>query len=95
MVLFDYTLAPMGKNVLTAPEIVDAMRAGMADNKDSPVFAAAPMFLQESLLMPYTFGMDFVRTVLAQQGQGRGLLGHAGASARWTLVRSCSRRLIC
>ncbi len=45
------------------------MRAGMADNKDSPVFAEAPMFLKESLLMPYTFGLDFVRTVLANKGK--------------------------
>jgi hypothetical protein len=69
VVLLDYTLAPMGKDILTAPELVDAMRAGMADNKDSPVFAAAPMFLRESLIMPYTFGLDFVRTVLAAKGK--------------------------
>ena len=69
VVLLDYTLAPIGKNILTAPEIVDAMRASMADNKDSPVFAAAPMFLRESLLMPYTFGLEFVRTVLAAKGK--------------------------
>jgi len=69
VVLLDYTLAPTGKDIVTAPEIVDAMRASMADNKDSPVFAAAPMFLRESLLMPYTFGLDFVRTVLANKGK--------------------------
>jgi hypothetical protein len=69
VVLFDYTLAPMGKDVLSASEIVDAMRAGMADSKDSPVFAAAPMFLRESLMMPYTFGTDFVRTVLTRKGK--------------------------
>jgi hypothetical protein len=68
-VMFDYMLAPLGKNLLTAPEIVAAMRAGMSDNKDSPVFAGAPMFLKESLMMPYTFGLDFVRTVLAQKGK--------------------------
>ena len=69
VVLLDYSLAPMGKSVVTAPEIVDAMRAGMADNKDSPVFAAAPMFLRESLIMPYTWGTDFVRTVLTSKGK--------------------------
>ncbi len=68
-VLFDYTLAPMGKSILTAPDFVKAMRAGMADNKDSPVFAAAPMFLKESLLMPYTFGLDFIQTVLQNKGK--------------------------
>ncbi len=69
VVLLDYTLAPTGKDILTAPEIVDVMRASMADSKDSPVFAAAPMFLQESLVMPYTFGLEFVRTVLAKKGK--------------------------
>ena len=69
VVLLDYTLAPMGKDVVSAPEIFDAMRAGMADNKDSPVFAAAPMFLRESLMMPYTWGTDFVRTVLTSKGK--------------------------
>src|SRR5271165_206014 len=69
VVLLNYSLAPMGKDVVTAPDIVDAMRAGMTDNKDSPVFAAAPMFLRESLTMPYTWGTDFVRTVLTDKGK--------------------------
>ncbi len=69
VVLLNYTLAPMGKDVVSAPEIFDAMRADMADNKDSPVFAAAPMFLRESLMMPYSWGTDFVRTVLASKGK--------------------------
>ncbi len=69
VVWFDYTLAPMNKNILTAPEFVDAVRASMGDSKDSPVFSQAPLFLKESLLMPYTFGLDFVRTVLANRGK--------------------------
>lgn len=68
-VMFDYSLAPLGKNLATAPEVVAAMRATMADSKDSPVFSAAPMFLKESLLMPYTFGLEFVRTVLVNRGK--------------------------
>ncbi|MFZ0912910.1 MAG: hypothetical protein WAN09_06430 [Candidatus Korobacteraceae bacterium] len=75
VVLVDYTLAPIGKDILTAPEFVDVMRASMADNKDSPVFAAAPMFLRESLLMPYTFGLEFVRAVLAKNGKEAAYLG--------------------
>src|SRR5271166_1552920 len=75
VVLLDYTLAPMGKDVVSAPEIFDAMRAGMADNKDSPVFAAAPMFLRESLMMPYTWGTDFVRTVLTSKGKDAAYAG--------------------
>ncbi len=75
VVWFDYTLAPMGKNILTAPEFVDAVRAAMGDNKDSPVFSAAPVFLKESLLMPYTFGLDFVRAVLANKGKEAAFAG--------------------
>jgi hypothetical protein len=85
VVLFNYTLAPMGKDVVSASEIVDAMRAGMADSKDSPVFAAAPMFLRESLMMPYTWGTDFVRTVLTRKGKGAaytGLLEHPPVDTR-------------
>ena len=41
-VMFDYMLAPLGKDLLTAPGVVSAMHAGMADSKDSPVFAQAP-----------------------------------------------------
>ena len=69
VVWFDYSLAPMNKTILTAPEYVDAVRASMGDSKDSPVFSQAPLFLKESLLMPYTFGLDFVRTVLTNRGK--------------------------
>ncbi len=73
--MFDYTLAPLGKDILTAPEYVDAVRAAMGDSKDSPVFDQAPMFLKESLLMPYTFGLDFVRSVMAKQGKDAAFAG--------------------
>jgi hypothetical protein len=75
VVWFDYTLAPLNKNILTAPEFVDAVRASMGDSKDSPVFSQAPMFLKESMLMPYTFGLDFVRTVLANRGKDAAFAG--------------------
>ena len=86
VVLLDYTLAPLGKNILTAPDIVDAMRASMSDNKDSPVFAAARLL---PLVMPYTFGLEFVRTVLTN---GRGLFRMLDILPL-TLARSCSLRL--
>jgi hypothetical protein len=69
VVWFDYMLAPMGKSITTAPEFVDAMRAAMGSNKDSPIFAEAPVYLQETMLMPYTFGLDFVRTVVNNRGK--------------------------
>lgn len=67
--MLDYTLAPAGVSVLAAPDVVNAMRATMTDGKDAPVLAASPIFLRESLLMPYTFGLDFVRDVLTGKGK--------------------------
>ncbi len=75
IVFLDYSLAPLGVDVLKAPEVVDAMRAGMGDSADSPVFTAAPMYLRESLLMPYTFGSDFVRYVLEHEGKDAAFAG--------------------
>jgi hypothetical protein len=66
--MLDYTLAPAGLSVLKAPDVVNAMRAAMTNGQDSPVLATAPIFLRESLMMPYTFGLDFVRTVLTNKG---------------------------
>ncbi len=73
--MLDYTLAPAGLSVLKAPDIVNAMRADIADSKDSPVLATAPVFLRESLMMPYTFGLDFVRAVLTKDGKGGAFVG--------------------
>ena len=73
--MIDYTLAPAGVNILTAPDVVNAMRAAMRDGKDSPVLAASPIFLQESLMMPYTFGLDFVREVLSKKGKTAAFAG--------------------
>ena len=75
MTMLDYTLAPAGLSVLKAPDVVNAMRADMADPKDSPVLSAAPIFLRESLMMPYTFGLDFVRTVLTKEGKAAAYMG--------------------
>ena len=75
IVLLNYSLAPLGKDVLKAPEIVDAVRAGMGDTPDSPIFSAAPMYLRESMVMPYTFGSEFVRAVLQEKGKGGAFAG--------------------
>ena len=68
LAMLDYTLAPAGLDVLKAPDTVDAMRASMTSGEDLPVMAAAPMYLRESLYMPYTFGLDFARDVLKKDG---------------------------
>ena len=83
--MIDYTLAPAGVNILTAPDAVNAMRASMTDGKDAPVLASAPIFLRESLLMPYTFGLDFERDILSKKGKTAafaGMLDHPPIDTR-------------
>ena len=67
VVLTDYELAPLGKNILDAPEIVASMKAGVSSG--SPVFNSAPLYIKESLGFPYTYGLDFERTLLQKRGK--------------------------
>jgi hypothetical protein len=68
LAMLDYTLAPAGLSVLKSPAAVDMMRAQMTEGADLPIVAAAPVYLRESLYMPYTFGLDFERAVLVKNG---------------------------
>lgn len=83
VVLTDYELAPLGKNILNAPEIVTAMKAGVSSG--SPVFDSAPLYLKESLGFPYTYGLDFERTLLLKKGKEaafQGVLQHPPLNTR-------------
>jgi hypothetical protein len=71
----DYTLAPAGKNLLSAPDLVAKMKEAMSDNSGSPVLARAPLVLQESLVFPYREGLDFISTVLQARGKGAAFAG--------------------
>jgi hypothetical protein len=75
IVLLDYSMAPLGMSVLKAPQVLDSVQSGMGDSQDSPIFAAAPMYLRESLLMPYTFGATFVAKVLQHGGKNAAFPG--------------------
>ena len=89
LAMIDYILAPAGKNILTAPDVVNAMRASMTDGKDLPVLAGAPVYLRESLQMPYASGMDFERAVLTKKGTTAaydGVLQHPPADTYEVMV---------
>lgn len=73
-VMIDWMLAPIGKSLLDAPQIVDAMESGMAQGGDSPVFNKAPLYLQRVLIFPYTYGLDFERSLL-KQGKDKAFAG--------------------
>ena len=67
--LLDYYMAPEGRSVADSPAIVKAIQAGMLTGGSSPMFAKAPMFLQESLVFPYMDGLDFEGSVLRKLGK--------------------------
>lgn len=73
-VYLDYELAPSGKSLLTAPDIVDNV-ADTTDTSDSPVLTRAPLVLKESILFPYQDGLKFEQTVLKDEGQAGAFAG--------------------
>lgn len=73
-VYLDYALAPSGKSLLTAPDIVDNV-ADTSDTSDSPVLARAPLVLKESILFPYQDGLKFEQTVLKDEGPAGAFAG--------------------
>ena len=77
VVLLDYSLAPAGKTMLDAPQIVEALKQGMlVGTADSPAFRDAPIFLKEELTFPYRYGLDFTAALLQAGGKE---LAYAGA----------------
>ncbi|MGC9292236.1 MAG: hypothetical protein ACP5EP_05870 [Acidobacteriaceae bacterium] len=74
-VFIDYALAPAGKNLLTAPDLVAKMKQEMTDNSGSPVMARAPLLLQESLVFSYREGLDFITAVLQAKGKDAAFAG--------------------
>jgi hypothetical protein len=77
VVLMDYSLAPAGKTMLDAPQIVEALQQGMlTGTADSPAFRDAPIFLKEELTFPYRYGLDFTAALLEAGGKE---LAYAGA----------------
>ncbi len=77
-VLFDYSLAPQGKTILDAPQIVEALKQGMLEGTaDSPRFRDAPMFLKEELTFPYRFGLDFTLALLRRVERISRMPGHS------------------
>lgn len=66
--MLEYELAPVGKSIANAPELVDSMESQMnSGSDDSTVFRDAPIFLRESLTFPYSYGLKF-EVALMQKG---------------------------
>ncbi len=74
-VMIDFILAPTGASLLDSPNIADAITHGLMQGNDSPVFNRAPLYVKEVLLFPYSYGLDFVRRLLASGGKERAFAG--------------------
>jgi hypothetical protein len=74
-VFVDYTLRPTGKTLADAPEMMDKLKDQVADTSGSPVMARAPLLLQESLLFPYSDGLNFEQEILVKAGKEAAFAG--------------------
>jgi len=69
-VFIDYTLRPTGKTLADAPPgLAERMKDTVSDTSGSPILARAPLLLQESLLFPYSEGLNFEQAVLLRGGK--------------------------
>ena len=76
VVLLDYMLAPMHRNVADSPDIVDALNEDMqSGTPDSVEYRNAPIFLKESLTFPYRYGLEFEAEVLRAEGKDKAFAG--------------------
>ena len=73
--LIDYALSFRGRNVNNSPVEVDALKRGMTEDKQSPIFNSAPRFLKESLVFPYREGLTFVQEVMFKRGRDGAFAG--------------------
>jgi hypothetical protein len=63
--MFDYLLRDSGRSVRDLPDFRRLVDQGMlSDMGDSPQLAAAPPYIRDVLLFPYTAGMSFAQAVL-------------------------------
>ena len=74
--LLDYLLTPTGQSVTTAPQLVEAMKAGMmAGTPDSFEFRKAPIYLKQAMLFGYLHGLDFTIALLKAGGKQKAFEG--------------------
>ncbi|MDP9266832.1 MAG: hypothetical protein M3P27_00725 [Acidobacteriota bacterium] len=70
VVLVDYMLAPSGHSLADSPLIGEMVKAGAKRQTDEmPLMSHAPLYLRDSLMFPYTYGMDFVADMLHRGGK--------------------------
>jgi hypothetical protein len=67
-VYLDYTLKPVGKSLLTSPDVMRTPQDDTDTSGSSPIMDRAPLLLQQSLLFPYRDGLGFEQRLLKDKG---------------------------
>jgi hypothetical protein len=74
-VFVDYTLRPTGKTLADSPDLAARLKDQVADTSGSPIMARAPLMLQQSLLFPYSEGLNFEQAILVKAGKEAAFAG--------------------
>jgi hypothetical protein len=68
--MFQYAIAPTGHSIVTSPALLDSMEEEtLTGTPGTKVFNEAPIFMQESLTFPYSYGMEFVVKLMQKGGK--------------------------
>jgi len=74
--MIQYALAPTGRSITSAPELVAAMEEEtLTGSPGTKVFNEAPIFMKESLTFPYSYGMEFVVAIMKKNGKQKAFAG--------------------
>src|SRR5579872_4700743 len=74
--MFQYAIAPTGHSIAASPELVKAMEEEtLTGSASTKVFNEAPIFMKESLTFPYSYGMEFVITLMQKSGKEKAFAG--------------------
>jgi hypothetical protein len=74
--MFQYALAPAGRSIVDAPQLVESMETeSMTGTPSTKVFNEAPIFMKESMTFPYSYGMEFVIKLMKKGGKEKAFEG--------------------
>jgi len=74
LAMMEYMLGGRGEKTSDYPNLSEYVaQATMAETSKFPVFAAAPAYLRESLLFPYTVGLSYVKAMSGKLKDGQDL----------------------
>ena len=67
--LLDYMLAPTGRTIAEAPQLLEMMKQGMNEAENLPFYSNAPVVIKELLGFPYRRGLEFEVELLKSNGK--------------------------